>query len=81
MSRTAHPTTVICLHNDGFEASLEPCKVYRCLEKVKLGPKEALLRVCDESGEEYWYPEALFIAIEVPVAVKKVMREQALAAA
>jgi hypothetical protein len=51
---------VICLDNTGFEASLEQRKLYEVLpdeQASKLGQ----LRVIDESGEDYLFPEEMFI--------------------
>jgi len=56
---------VVCVRNDDYQASLELRKIYRVLpdEKAK---KKALLRVLDESGEDYLYPTDFFVPIEVP---------------
>ena len=55
---------VICLRNNGAE-DLEVRKLY---EVVEDGTSEARghLRVVDESGEDYLYPEELFAPVEVP---------------
>lgn len=56
---------VLCISSDGFELSLEPRKVYRIIpDSVAAG--HALLRVIDETGEDYLYPESLFVPIAVP---------------
>jgi len=56
---------VVCVRNDDYQATLELRKIYRVLpdEKAK---KKALLRVLDESGEDYLYPTDFFVPIEVP---------------
>jgi hypothetical protein len=56
---------VICVRNDGCEVSLELRKVYQVLPDA---PAEwhHLLRVVDESGEDYLYPEDFFLPIELP---------------
>lgn len=55
---------VICIRNDDYPASLEKRKLY-----VKLHDPEAekrhYVRVIDESGEDYLYPEGYFVAIEL----------------
>lgn len=44
-----------------FTASLETGKTYRCT--ATLGKKfQAYVRIIDESGDEYWYPERFFIS-------------------
>lgn len=50
---------VVCLSNEGFEAALEPRKVYPSLRDSE-AEREGLLRVVDESGEDYLYPAAMF---------------------
>jgi len=63
---------VICVRNDDYPASLEVRKVY---EAVPDPGSEAhrLLRVIDESGEDYLYPEDYFMRIELPEAVEKAL--------
>ena len=51
---------VICLDNNGYEASLEPRKLYEVLPDES-ALKHGQLRVIDESGEDYLFPEALFL--------------------
>lgn len=75
MTRTARQF-VFCLSNKGYEASLERGKVYLNLpdrESEKLG----LLRVVDESGEDYLFPKARFVAIELPQTAQKVLLQAA----
>jgi hypothetical protein len=55
----------ICINNHGYEASLEPRKLY----EVILDPsaaKHSQLRIIDESGEDYLYPETFFDRIALP---------------
>ena len=54
-----------CVKNDSYEASLEPRKIYRVVEDAKASAK-ALVRVIDESGEDYLYPAEFFVPIEIP---------------
>lgn len=61
---------VICIENDGYSASLEKRKIYIALrdaDAAKLG----MLRIIDESGEDYLYPTSSFREITLPLAVKK----------
>lgn len=58
---------VLCVKNRGYAASLEVRKVYRLKPDAEaLG--HGLLRVIDESGEDYLYPAKYFVRIEVPKA-------------
>jgi hypothetical protein len=56
---------VLCVDRGDYQASLEPRKVYRALRDPAAEAK-GLLRVIDESGEDYLFPEGLFVPIEVP---------------
>lgn len=55
---------VVCLSNEGFEAALEPRKIY-CSVLDSEAEREGLVRVVDESGEDYLYPAAMFEPISV----------------
>ena len=60
------PTSfVLCIDNEGYPASLEPRKVYQAVSDPA-SEKHGLLRVIDESGEDYLYPARLFVPIKVP---------------
>ena len=61
---------VVCVNNDGYSASLEQRKIYVALRDVN-AEKHGLLRIIDESGDDYLYPEAFFRAIALTSAVKK----------
>jgi hypothetical protein len=61
---------VVCVDNGGNPASLETRKIYVAL-RDPAADKHGLLRVIDESGEDYLYPKALFRPIALPQAVKR----------
>jgi hypothetical protein len=44
---------------------LQPRKVYRILPD-RIATKDNYLRVIDESGEDYLYPERYFVLIKLP---------------
>lgn len=50
---------VVCISNSEYPASLEKGKVYLVLRSAK-GAEEGLVRIVDETGEDYLYPEELF---------------------
>lgn len=56
---------VLCVQNGTYKASLETRKVYRVLDDP-IAERKSLLRVVDESGEDYLFPAGLFVPIEVP---------------
>ena len=58
------------MDNSGYEASLVPGKVYRILPDTLAG-KDDLVRVVDESGEDYLYQRSHFVFVDFPPAVKK----------
>lgn len=62
---------VVCVKNDGYAASLELRKIYQILRDERAA-EHCLVRVIDESGEDYLYPQDFFVPIEVPQAVERV---------
>ena len=61
---------VICLDNAGYEVSLERRKIYLAVPDAR-AEKLGQVRVIDESGEDYLYPNELFIEAELPLAVRR----------
>ncbi|MGD0899386.1 MAG: hypothetical protein ABR915_16230 [Thermoguttaceae bacterium] len=59
---------VLCVKNDACE-DLEPRKVYQVLPD-RTAAKDGYLRVVDESGEDYLYPESYFVPITLPAAAQ-----------
>ena len=59
----------VCIANGGYE-DLQVCKVYRILADAKAA-EVGCLRVIDESGEDYLYPAARFLVLELPEAVRE----------
>jgi hypothetical protein len=56
---------VICVENEGYEASLETRKLYIKLEDEPAS-KHGQIRVIDESGEDYLFPSRFFVEITLP---------------
>ena len=63
---------VICVKNEGYEASLERRKIYR-IKSDKAAAEKDLIRVVDESGESYLYPIDYFIPFKFPAAIIKAL--------
>jgi hypothetical protein len=61
---------VVCVDNQGYAASLEKRKIYLAL-RDPTAEKHGLMRVVDESGDDYLYPKAFFRSIALPQAIKK----------
>ena len=60
----------LCVEDGGYPASLEVRKVYRVLPDSD-ARSHGLIRVVDESGEDYLYPDNLFVPIELPAAARR----------
>jgi hypothetical protein len=61
---------VVCLKNKGYDVSLERRKIYQVLPDPRAA-KHGLIRVLDESGEDYLYPQDFFAPIELPQPVRR----------
>jgi len=60
----------VCLKNDGYEVSLERRKIYQVLPDSEAS-KHRQIRVVDESGEDYLYPQNFFAPIELPQPIRR----------
>jgi len=75
------PQFVVCVMNRQYGASLELRKLYQVLPD-SAAAKHNQLRVIDESGEDYLYPEDYFVAVDLPQSAEKaVLRATNLASA
>lgn len=63
---------VVCLDNEGYQASLEVGKLYRFIPDEE-AEAEGLIRVIDESGEDYAFDTERFHPISVPAVVEKAL--------
>jgi hypothetical protein len=83
MNTLEYPAAVVCVDNEGNEVSLQLWKIYKPLRDND-ARSEGFLRVVDESGEDYLFPEENFVPIELPNEVKRpferAIREQRRAA-
>ena len=64
---------VVCVRNTGYPASLELRKVYQALPDAD-AEAHNLVRIIDESGEDYLYPEKFFRALDLPQDVETALR-------
>jgi len=62
---------VICIKNEGYSVSLEKRKIYRVIPDTKAYAHN-LLRIVDESGEDYLYPTDCFVPIHLPQRARAV---------
>jgi hypothetical protein len=63
----------ICIDDSAYKASLIRGKVYQILPDPKAA-KDDLVRIIDESGEDYLYHRSHFVFVDFPAAVKKRLR-------
>jgi len=70
MTKTQAKQLVVCVDNEGHADSLEKRKIYVALRDTA-AEKHNMLRVVDESGEDYLYPKAFFRGIALPQAIRK----------
>ncbi len=75
MKRT-EPKFVVCVKNKDYAASLELRKLYQVVSD-ETASKLHQIRVIDESGEDYLYPEEYFVAVQLPLAAEKAIRRAA----
>ena len=61
---------VICIDNEGLEASLEARKIYVAFTDPSASD-HGLIRVVDESGEDYLLPAERFVEVELPEAARE----------
>lgn len=67
-----HPTKpfALCIDNTEYEVSLLVGKVYRILPDPRAA-RDDLVRIIDESGEDYLYHKSHFVFVQFPKAVAK----------
>ena len=61
---------VVCVKNEDYPASLELRKIYQVIPDARTA-EHRLIRVIDESGEDYLYPADYFVPIELPQGVEE----------
>jgi len=61
---------VLCINNDGYQASLIQRKIYAVIPDER-AERDDLIRVMDESGEDYLFSANRFVAIELSEAVER----------
>jgi len=62
----------LCIENRDSE-DLEKRKIYQVLPDQN-AEKEGYLRVIDESGEDYLYPQSYFVLIQLPREAQEALR-------
>jgi hypothetical protein len=73
-SSRSRSTFAVCVRNDDYQASLELRKLYSVLPD-EFGDQHDMIRVVDESGEDYLYPNSYFVRVELPRAVQQAIEK------
>ena len=68
--RRTEPQFAVCVKNKEYAASLELRKLYQVLPDENAA-RHRQLRVIDESGEDYLYPENYFVPVDLPQSAEK----------
>jgi len=63
----------VCVRNAGYAASLETRKLYPIV-RDDFAARHALVRVIDESGEDYLYPRDYFLRVALPKPVERALQ-------
>lgn len=74
MSNSQSKKIAICINNKDYLASLELRKIYQVLIDEK-AQKHKMIRIIDESEEDYLYPESNLIVIELPEVAEKLFAQ------
>lgn len=69
---------VICVHNESHPTDLTLYKVYRVIPSKK-ADRHGLIRLIDDSGEDYFYPAPMFRPIELSAEVQEMYTPEAVA--
>src|SRR5438093_13752663 len=76
MAKSQAKQLVVCIDNDGYLASLEKRKIYIALRDAE-AEKHGLLRIVDESGDDYLLTKAFFCSIALSYVVRKAVTDSA----
>ena len=66
----------VCIRNVGNEASLELRKLYEVVPDPD-AEQDGMLRVIDESGEDYLFPASFFVLAPLPSSVEEAVHQAA----
>lgn len=63
----------LCVNDGGYPESLEVRKVYRIVPDEKAEARK-YIRIIDETEEDYLYPAALFVMLNLPAEIGELMQ-------
>jgi len=64
---------VVCVRNEDYTASLEVRKIYALIPDPD-AQSHGMVRLVDESGEDYLYPRDLFLPIRIPEPLSRALQ-------
>ena len=67
---------VLCINDGGYPECLEKRKFYETIEDSEAA-KIGMLRVIDESGEDYPYNQELFLDTSLPAGIEDALKKAA----
>lgn len=67
---------VVCIWNEDYEADLELLKVYEQLPDAD-AEEDGMIRVIDETGEDYLYPARRFLSLDLSPQAQQVLETAA----
>ncbi|MDD5262166.1 MAG: hypothetical protein PHD76_10005 [Methylacidiphilales bacterium] len=67
------PHFLLCIDDGGSPESLEKRKFYEVLEDAEAA-SEGMVRIMDESGEDYLYPRHYFADVSLPQQIERVFQ-------
>jgi hypothetical protein len=62
----------LCIDNSDYQASLILRKIYEIITDEQAA-RDDLLRIIDESGEDYLYHKSHFVLVEFPIDVEQAL--------
>jgi hypothetical protein len=62
----------VCVRNKRYEVSLEPRKIYEVVPDADAA-KHSQIRVVDESGDDYLFPESFFAPLDLSPTLRKAL--------
>ncbi|MGD0540015.1 MAG: hypothetical protein ABSB33_00720 [Tepidisphaeraceae bacterium] len=62
----------LCIERGAYRIDLQVGKVYRTAQPEKSDPSD-MLRLIDDSGEDYLYPVNWFVPVDLPPKAKKAL--------
>ena len=76
MMKPMNTERFICIDNTGYPVALERFATYETIPDER-AEKRGLIRVIDESGEDYLYPKSRFVSAAITPDVLATLSEEA----